>query len=206
MSVRPPAEQEDEQQDESKAALAKRLSLSDANLSRILRLMTNARFVERTTQGKFAHFALTRDGLLALEKREAKERGGSTRSVRDKFPVAAHPPHLTADADTVLRTFIDLGMQGSSHPNTAWTLTRALQASDEPWRISAPLSWAGTCRARIYEGEDEKLLSSPYRRCRTGEKAEAHGSYTVEPMNSPKAVSFPVGILHLQGQETEHVE
>ncbi|MCK1406097.1 hypothetical protein IVB48_11905 [Bradyrhizobium sp. 76] len=79
-----------------KAAIAKRLHLRDANLSRILRLMTNARFVERTTPGKFALFALTRGGLLELERREKRETKNRDRlpaQVRETFARvgAAHP-------------------------------------------------------------------------------------------------------------------
>ncbi|MBW5436184.1 hypothetical protein FXB41_15950 [Bradyrhizobium canariense] len=189
-----------------KAAIAKRLSLRDANLSRILRLMTNARFVERTTQGKFAHFALTRDGLLALEKREAKERGGSTHLVRDKFPVAAHPLHLAADADTVVRTFIDLAMQGSSHA-TAGTLNasavgvrRAME--DYLLHFHGPAPAAPGYMKATTKSSYQALTVAVVQ----AKKAEAHGSYTIEPMTSAKAVSFPVGILHLQGEDTEHVE
>ncbi|WP_409190644.1 hypothetical protein [Bradyrhizobium sp. RDM4] len=193
-----------------KAAIAKRLSLRDANLSRILRLMTNARFLERTTQGKFAHFALTRDGLLALERRErreAKERGGSTHLVRDNFPATAHPLHLAADADTVLRTFIDLAMKGSSHANTAGTLNASAggvrQAMEDyllHFHGPAPAA-PGYMKARTKSSYQALTVAVVQ-----AKKAEAHGSYTIEPMNSPKAVSFPVGILHLQGEETEHVE
>lgn len=100
-----------------KAAIARRLHLRDANLSRILRLMTNARFVERTTQGKFALFALTRGGLLELERREKRETKNRDRvpaQVRETFARvgAAHPQHVVADAD-VLRDFFNLAIHGS---------------------------------------------------------------------------------------------
>ncbi|MDA9413876.1 hypothetical protein XI04_27230 [Bradyrhizobium sp. CCBAU 11430] len=193
-----------------KAAIAKRLSLRDANLSRILRLMTNARFVERTTQGKFAHFALTRDGLLELErreKREAEERGRSTHLVRDKFPAAAHPIHVPADADAVLRTFIDLAMHGSLPANIAGSLNasavgvrRAMEDYLLHFHGPAPAA-PGYMKARTKSSYQAFSVSVVQPK-----KAEAHGSYTIEPMNSPKSASFPVGMLHLQGEESEHVE
>ncbi|MGY3396440.1 hypothetical protein CO683_40590 [Bradyrhizobium ottawaense] len=193
-----------------KAAIAKRLSLRDANLSRILRLMTNARFVERTTQGKFAHFALTRDGLLELErreKREAKERGRPTHLGRDKFPPAAHPLHVTANADTVLRSFFDLATHGSLHSNTAGTLNastvgvrRAMEDYLLHFHGPAPAA-PGYMKARTknsYQGFSVTVVQT--------KKAEAHGSYTIEGASSPKPASVPVGMLHLHGEETEHVE
>ncbi|MGL9623128.1 helix-turn-helix domain-containing protein [Bradyrhizobium sp. U531] len=54
-----------------KAAIARKLGLKPANLSRILHMMANARLVERTTYGKEAHFCMTRDGAIALSKKEA---------------------------------------------------------------------------------------------------------------------------------------
>lgn len=54
-----------------KAAIAEELGLGPANLSRILHMMANARLVERTSYGRQAQFAITREGSIALLKKEA---------------------------------------------------------------------------------------------------------------------------------------
>ncbi|MET3910047.1 putative transcriptional regulator [Bradyrhizobium sp. S3.3.6] len=54
-----------------KAAIAQELGLGPENLSRVLHMMGNARLLERTTYGKKAFFAITRDGSSALAKHEA---------------------------------------------------------------------------------------------------------------------------------------
>lgn len=194
-----------------KAAIGKKLKLRDANLSRILRLMTNARFVERTTQGKFAHFALTREGLRELEnreKREDKKRSQLPALLRDKYPPggAAHPHHLVADVDAVLRSF-DLAIQSSVHaPNTAGLLNagaigvrRAME--DYLLHFHGPVPAApGYMKVRTknsYQGFSVTVVQT--------KKAEAHGSYAIEAASSAKPASFPVGARHLY-EEDEHVE
>ncbi|TGN74198.1 transcriptional regulator [Bradyrhizobium yuanmingense] len=200
-----------------KAAIAKRLDLRDANLSRILRLMTNARFVERTTQGKFAVFALTRDGLLELERREKRETKNRERlpaQVRETFARvgAAHPQHLVADAD-VLRNFFNLAIHGSVHTQdfaglhsagprhaSAAGIRRAIEdyllhfhgpTPSAPGYLKAPTK-------NSYQGFSVMVVQA--------KKAEVHGFYTTEAASSPKTASFPAGILHPYGEESEHVE
>jgi predicted transcriptional regulator len=51
-----------------KTVIAQHLGLSASNLTRILNLMMDARLVERTTYGKYAQFALTREGIAAAGK------------------------------------------------------------------------------------------------------------------------------------------
>ncbi|SFP78748.1 Winged helix DNA-binding domain-containing protein [Bradyrhizobium sp. Ghvi] len=191
-----------------KAAIAQKLELRDANLSRILRLMTNARFVERTAQGKFAHFALTREGLLELEnreKREGKKRRQLPAILEDKYLLAeaAHPHHLAADA--VLRSF-DLAIQSSVlAPNTAGLFNadalRIRRAMEDLLHFHGPAPAApGYMKARTknsYQGLSVTIIQT--------KKAEAHGSYAIEAANSPKPASFAVGALHLH-EEGEHAE
>ncbi|MBB4380448.1 winged helix DNA-binding protein [Bradyrhizobium sp. SBR1B] len=191
-----------------KAALAQKLELRDANLSRILRLMTNARFVERTPEGKFAHFALTREGLLELEnreKREGKKRSQLPAILEDKYLLAeaAHPHYLAAD--DVLRSF-DLAVQNSVlAPNTTGLLNadalRIRRAMEDLLHFHGPAPAApGYMKARTknsYQGLSVTIIQT--------KKAEAHGSYAIEAANSPKPASFPVGALHLH-EEGEHAE
>ncbi|WP_316227109.1 hypothetical protein [Bradyrhizobium sp. SZCCHNS3052] len=49
-----------------KATIAQELGLGAENLSRVLHMMGNARLLERTTYGKKAFFAITREGRRAL--------------------------------------------------------------------------------------------------------------------------------------------
>ncbi|MDA9430239.1 helix-turn-helix domain-containing protein [Bradyrhizobium sp. CCBAU 51627] len=194
-----------------KTAIAKKLELKDANLSRILRLMTNARFVERTTQGRFAHFALTRDGLLELEnseKREGKKRSQLPAQLQDKYLLAgaAHPHYLVEDTDAVLRSY-DLALQSSAHaPNTAGLLNagalgvrRAMEDYLLHFHGPAPAA-PGYMKVRTknsYQSFSVTVVQT--------KKAEAHGSYTIEAASSPKAVSLPVVALQLH-EEDEHAE
>ncbi|MFK4492205.1 hypothetical protein [Bradyrhizobium sp. USDA 336] len=191
-----------------KAAIAKKLELKDANLSRILRLMINARFVERTAQGKFAHFALTRDGLLELEKREGKKRSQVPALLGDKCSPAgaAHPHYLVANVDAVLRSF-DLAIQNSGHaPHTAGLLSagdsgfrRAMEEYLLHFQGPAPAApeYMKVRTKNSYQGFSVTVVQT--------KKTEAHGSYAIEAASSPKAASFPVGALHLY-EEDEHVE
>lgn len=195
-----------------KAAIAKRLHLRDANLSRILRLMTNARFVERTTQGKFALFALTRGGLLELERREKRETKNRDRlpaQVRETFARvgAAHPQHVVADAD-VLRDFFNLAIHGSVHTHDSAGLRNAsavgIRRAIEDYLLhlhgptpSAP-GYLKAPTKNSYRGFSVRVVQA--------KKAEAHGFYTIEAVSNPKPASFPVGILHPYGEESEHVD
>lgn len=190
-----------------KAAIAKRLHLRDANLSRILRLMTNARFVERTTQGKFALFALTRGGLLELERREKRETKNRDRlpaQVRETFARvgSAHPQHVVADA-VVLRDFFNLAIHGSVHTHDSAGLRNACRAiEDYLLHLHGPIPSApGYLKAptkNSYQGFSVTVVQA--------KKAEAHGFYTIEAVSNPKPASFPVGILHPYGEESEHVD
>ncbi|MCG2628272.1 MULTISPECIES: helix-turn-helix domain-containing protein [Bradyrhizobium] len=192
-----------------KTVIAKKLDLKDANLSRILRLMTNARFVERTAAGKFAHFALTRDGLMALERHEgptARGAGQLAQLMRRKMGLRTHPA-LTAEENVVLRSLFDL--PSPMHPtlHAAGLVMRdplGVRQVMEDYLLHPPAPTApGYMKARTkssYHGSSVTVVQV--------KKAEGHGASTsIEAVNSPKPVSFPSGMLHLSaGEDSEHVE
>ncbi|WP_025038678.1 winged helix DNA-binding protein [Bradyrhizobium sp. DOA9] len=196
-----------------KAAIAKKLDLKDANLSRILRLMTNARFVERTTSGKFAHFALTRDGLIALEKHERPGAGSADRLAKlmDKKLRLKTRPALTAEEHVVLRTLFDVPLPSSTHvtSHAAGLLVRdplgvRQVMEDYLLQLHSPGPTApGYMKARTkssYHGSSVTIVQV--------KKDEGHGASTsIGAVSSPKPASFPAGMLHLAaGEDPEHVE
>ncbi|VIO69554.1 hypothetical protein CI1B_27600 [Bradyrhizobium ivorense] len=193
-----------------KMAIARKLDLRDANLSRVLHLMTNARLVERTTEGKFAQFALTREGRLALEKREAKEHDKQrlvALTPREILPTIAHPAHGAGGADLYVRAFVD-AIQGPGHGSGTLGL---LSAGDQVGFRRAVEEWLqhlhgpspavpGYMKVRAkssYHGSMVVIVPT--------KKTDMQGYIPIETDTS-KSTSFPAGMLQLHEEETDHAE
>ncbi|WP_194456280.1 hypothetical protein [Bradyrhizobium sp. CCBAU 53421] len=109
-----------------KAAIAGKLGLKPANLSRILHMMANARLVERTSYGKQAHFCITREGSIALSKREA--------ALRPAQAAAPMVQQSAAEAGAVYRQILATARHDSqltlAHGNILPDLTYPMPTAD----------------------------------------------------------------------------
>ncbi|MEJ0050163.1 MAG: hypothetical protein WDN02_02920 [Methylovirgula sp.] len=79
-----------------KTIIAQTLGLGPENMSRVLHMMSNARLLERTTYGKKAFFAITREGAAALAKHEVVS------------PPRPDPPTLPPkNVENLIRAFVE---------------------------------------------------------------------------------------------------
>jgi hypothetical protein len=194
-----------------KAAIARKLELKPANLSRVLHMMTDALLVERTSLGKLARFSLTHNGAVALAEKdvEGRQRYQPSEQLGALLPSAAFKAPVDIEGSyVVLRAMADAAAHthvAKIRPVTSDVQVSAIQRAFEDL-LGAPEAPAVTPPGYVKAKPKRSFRSVNWRTVATSKRSD-HGAYiSIGPTHPSKSHSFALGMQHIDREDSDHVE